>query len=241
MQAYGLEPQVVLTVALPREPGTGSKMSASLGNYIGARRGAGGAVRKDDADPGLAARAVVPAGHGAAAARGRPARGQARAGAVHRRPLARGGGGRRAPRSTSRASCASARRPDDVPEVQLPDGDPVHLPALLAESLGIGSTSEARRLIAQGGVRVNGEVVSRAGRAPRDPRGSACSSGKAPLRPLDSGLDVATIPGLPGRVAWKVPVTATNGAPSERTDTNRKFGFSWGLWCESEAFLRVTR
>ena len=30
--------------------------------------------------------------------------------------------------------------PDDVPEVPLPDGDPVHLPALLAESLGIGST-----------------------------------------------------------------------------------------------------
>jgi tyrosyl-tRNA synthetase len=50
--------------------------------------------------------------------------------------------------------------PDDVPDVRLPDGDPVHLPALLAESLGIGSTSEARRLIAQGGVRVNGEVVS---------------------------------------------------------------------------------
>jgi tyrosyl-tRNA synthetase len=50
--------------------------------------------------------------------------------------------------------------PDDVPEVPLPQGDPVHLPALLAESLGIGSTSEARRLIAQGGLRVNGDVVS---------------------------------------------------------------------------------
>jgi tyrosyl-tRNA synthetase len=36
----------------------------------------------------------------------------------------------------------------------------VHLPALLAEHLGVASTSEARRLIGQGGVRVNDEVVS---------------------------------------------------------------------------------
>jgi tyrosyl-tRNA synthetase len=49
--------------------------------------------------------------------------------------------------------------PEDVPEVPLPNGDPVHLPALLVE-LGIRSTSEARRLIAQGGVRVNGEAIT---------------------------------------------------------------------------------
>jgi tyrosyl-tRNA synthetase len=48
--------------------------------------------------------------------------------------------------------------PEEVPEMQLPNGDPVHLPALLVE-LGVPSTSEARRLIAQGGVRVNGEAV----------------------------------------------------------------------------------
>jgi tyrosyl-tRNA synthetase len=47
--------------------------------------------------------------------------------------------------------------PEDVPEVPLPDGDPVHLPALLTGSLGVASSSEARRLIAQGGVKVNGE------------------------------------------------------------------------------------
>ncbi len=50
--------------------------------------------------------------------------------------------------------------PDDVPEQTLPDGDPIHLPALLANGMGIGSTSEARRLIAQGGVKIDGEVVS---------------------------------------------------------------------------------
>ena len=38
----------------------------------------------------------------------------------------------------------------------LPEGDPVHLPALLVSGLGVASTSEARRLIQQGGVRLNG-------------------------------------------------------------------------------------
>src|SRR5262249_28603246 len=49
--------------------------------------------------------------------------------------------------------------PDDVEEQPLPDGDPVHLPAVLAAVFGL-STSEARRLIAQGGVKVDGTVVS---------------------------------------------------------------------------------
>jgi tyrosyl-tRNA synthetase len=49
--------------------------------------------------------------------------------------------------------------PDDVPDVALPDGDPVHLPALLVSSFGVASTSEARRLIGQGGVKADGEVV----------------------------------------------------------------------------------
>src|SRR5579871_364105 len=47
--------------------------------------------------------------------------------------------------------------PEDVPEVQLPAGDPVHLPALLVQRMGVASTSEARRLIQQGGVKLNGE------------------------------------------------------------------------------------
>jgi len=50
--------------------------------------------------------------------------------------------------------------PEEVPESALPDGDPLHLPALLVEQLGLGSTSEARRLISQGAVRLNGEVVT---------------------------------------------------------------------------------
>jgi tyrosyl-tRNA synthetase len=50
--------------------------------------------------------------------------------------------------------------PEEVLEVPLPEGDPVHLPAVLVEHLGVGSTSEARRLIAQGGVKVDGEAVA---------------------------------------------------------------------------------
>jgi tyrosyl-tRNA synthetase len=50
--------------------------------------------------------------------------------------------------------------PDDVAEAPLPAGDPVHLPTLLVEQLGVQSTSEARRLIAQGGVRIDGEAVT---------------------------------------------------------------------------------
>jgi tyrosyl-tRNA synthetase len=48
--------------------------------------------------------------------------------------------------------------PEEVPEAVVPAGDPVHVPALLAGAFGL-STSEARRLIAQGGVRLNGDVV----------------------------------------------------------------------------------
>ena len=46
-----------------------------------------------------------------------------------------------------------------MPEVRLAQGgDAVHLPALLAEAFGI-STSEARRSLAQGAVRLDGEPV----------------------------------------------------------------------------------
>jgi tyrosyl-tRNA synthetase len=50
--------------------------------------------------------------------------------------------------------------PEDVPDVALPPGDPVHLPALLVEQMGVSSTSEARRLIQQGGVKVNGDPAT---------------------------------------------------------------------------------
>jgi tyrosyl-tRNA synthetase len=48
--------------------------------------------------------------------------------------------------------------PDELPDLALPDGDPIHLPALLASAFGL-STSEARRLIGQGGVKLDGAAV----------------------------------------------------------------------------------
>jgi tyrosyl-tRNA synthetase len=52
------------------------------------------------------------------------------------------------------------RAPEDVPEVVFAadSSGPVHLPALLAAAFGV-STSEARRALAQGGVRLDGSVL----------------------------------------------------------------------------------
>jgi tyrosyl-tRNA synthetase len=49
--------------------------------------------------------------------------------------------------------------PAQMPTVRLADGETVHLPALLARSFDI-SSSEARRLLGQGGVRLDGAVVA---------------------------------------------------------------------------------
>ena len=72
--------------------------------------------------------------------------------------------------------------PEEVPDAAIPgdaiDGPEVYLPRVLAE-LGLAkSGSEARRLIAQGGVRVNGEPVSRENVALGDLEGGLLQVGK---------------------------------------------------------------
>jgi tyrosyl-tRNA synthetase len=157
MQAYGLDPQVALTVKyLDSWDGTG--MSASRGNYIGLSEAPaeqfGKTMRIPDsllpqwyalvmeADPPSGdpleaklalARFIVSRSHGDDAAREAE---------EHFTRVVREG-----------------QAPDEVPEAALPNGDPVHLPALLGSVFGM-STSEGRRLLGQGGVRVNGDVVS---------------------------------------------------------------------------------
>jgi tyrosyl-tRNA synthetase len=159
MEAYGLDPQVALTVEL-LESWDGALMSGSRGNYVALveepSEQFGKTMRIPDellpqwyrlvwerellagADPFEAklalARFIVERAHGAEAAR------QAE---EHFTRVVREG-----------------RAPEEVPEAALPNGDPVHLPALLVERLGLGSTSEARRLIAQGAVKVDGAVVT---------------------------------------------------------------------------------
>ena len=158
MQAYGLEPQLALTVEyLVAWDGLG--MSASRGNYIGLKEAPeeqfGKAMRIPDSRLEQWYRLVMEQ----PPPEGDPLEAKLE---LARYIVTRAHGEEAAARAEEHFTRVVRERqaPDDVPEVPLPDGDPVHLPALLAESLGIGSTSEARRLIAQGGVRVNGEVVS---------------------------------------------------------------------------------
>jgi tyrosyl-tRNA synthetase len=156
MEAYGLEPQVVLTTPLINS-WDGTKMSGSRGNYIGLLEAPeeqfGKAMRFPDemlpelyrlimeeeapaGDPMEAKRAlarwIVARSHGQEAARGAE---------EHFNRLFR-----------------DRRPPEEVTEHALPEGDPVHLPALLADAFAL-STSEARRLIAQGGVKLDGDPV----------------------------------------------------------------------------------
>ncbi len=51
------------------------------------------------------------------------------------------------------------KAPDEVADIAVEAGA-VHLPAVLVEGLGVGSRSEARRLIRQGGVTVDGERLT---------------------------------------------------------------------------------
>jgi tyrosyl-tRNA synthetase len=157
-QAYGQDPQVILTTPLINGPNGTQKMSASLGNYIGIddppSEMYGKAMSSVDdlmpayyalcledddvpADPYAAkrefARRLVERWHGAEAA--------ATAEAAFDRPFQQG------------------RAAADAPRIRLPDGDPVHVPALLAGNCLAGSRGEARRLIRQGGVRVDGNPL----------------------------------------------------------------------------------
>jgi tyrosyl-tRNA synthetase len=154
MPQYGLEPQVVITFPLLVGTDGELKMSKSRGNYVGITEPpeemfgkvmsipdkalpqwwallAGGGSPEDPMEWKLElARRITSRWHGADGAEA----GEAHFTRVVRRHEA----------------------PADVPDLALPDGDPVHLPALLVDGLGVASTSEARRLIQQGGVKLNG-------------------------------------------------------------------------------------
>jgi tyrosyl-tRNA synthetase len=158
MSHYGVEPQVVLTTPLLLS-WDGEKMSSSVGNNIPLTMAAeemfGRTMRIPDSMlPDwwrLVAEAEPPAGE--------PMEQKLE---LARRIVARSHGAAAAQEAEEHFTRVVRQReaPAEVPEVALPAGDPVHLPALLVGSLGVASTSEARRLIAQGGVKLGGEVVS---------------------------------------------------------------------------------
>jgi tyrosyl-tRNA synthetase len=156
MQEYGLEPQVALTVHyLDSWDGTG--MSASRGNYIGLKEPPeeqfGKAMRIPDELLEqwwtLVAEQPAPAGD--------PMESKLElARFITRR--AWGDEGAEAGEAHFTRVVRRHEAPEEVPEVPLPGGDPVHLPELLV-GLGVGSRSEARRLIEQGAVKLNGEQL----------------------------------------------------------------------------------
>ena len=159
MQAYGLEPQVVLTVPLLLA-WDGEKMSGSKGNYIGLAEEPeeqfGKTMRIPDSQLEEWYRLVlerdVPAGEPMEAK-------LALARAIVGRSHGEEGAAKAEAHFTRVVREGQAPDDRDVPNIQLPEGDPVHLPALLASAFGL-STSEARRLIGQGGVKVDGAAVT---------------------------------------------------------------------------------
>ena len=159
MSQYGLEPQVVLTTPLLLS-WDGEKMSSSVGNNIPLTAAPdemfGRTMRiPDELLPDwwrLVVQADAPAGR-ADGVEARACPGDR--GAVARRGGCRGG------RGALLAGCAPARGArGGRGGVRFRTARTVHLPALLASSLGVASTSEARRLIAQGAVKLDGEPVS---------------------------------------------------------------------------------
>jgi tyrosyl-tRNA synthetase len=158
-EAYGLEPQVALTTPLLLS-WDGDKMASSVGNNIPLTAPPeemfGRTMRVPDSMLpewyGLVWERELPDGEDPLEAKL----------ALARFIVARSWGeeaAREAEQHFTRV-VREGQAPDEVLEASLPDGDPVHLPALLVDALGLGSTSEARRLISQGAVKLDGDVVS---------------------------------------------------------------------------------
>ena len=160
MEAYGLEPQVALTLPLLLS-WDGAKMSSSAGNNIPLadppEEQFGKTMRIPDQLLPDYYRLVMESDEDPLT--GDPLEAKLQ---LARYIVTRSHGGDAAERAQEHFTrvVREGRAPDDVPEVPLPPGDAIHLPALLVDSLGVLSTSEARRLIAQGAVRVNDRVVT---------------------------------------------------------------------------------
>jgi tyrosyl-tRNA synthetase len=157
MEAYGLEPQVVLTTPLLLS-WDGEKMSSSVGNNVPLTAAPeemfGRTMRIPDSQLEewwtLVAERPVPAGD--------PMEAKLE---LARFIVARSHGeeGARGAEEHFNRVVRRHEAPEEVPEHPLPTADPVHLPALLADAFGL-SRSEGRRLIAEGGVKLGGDPVS---------------------------------------------------------------------------------
>jgi tyrosyl-tRNA synthetase len=159
MPHYGLEPQVVMTFPLLVGTDGEEKMSKSKGNYIGITEPPEEQFGKTMSIPDKALPQWWEMLVGEADHPDDPMQWKLE---LARRLVTRwhGDEGARAGEDHFTKVVRRHEAPEEVPVVALPDGDPVHLPALLVASFGVASTSEARRLISQGGVKLDDDPVT---------------------------------------------------------------------------------
>jgi tyrosyl-tRNA synthetase len=159
MEAYGLDPQVALTVEY-LDSWDGLGMSASRGNYIGLKEAAEQQFGKAMSIPDSLLEQWYRLVMEAPPPEGDPLEAKLE---LARFIVARSHGEKAAGVAEQHFTrvVREGKPPDEgeIPKVELPDGDPVHLPAVLERAFGI-TRGEARRLIGQGGVRLDGEVVT---------------------------------------------------------------------------------
>ncbi len=157
-QAYGQRAQVAMT--MPILPGTDGvrRMSKSTGNYIGVTEPPeeqfGKVMSIPDAQMEEFFRLLFPQEPGPS---GHPGDEKRRLGRLVAQRFHGPGAGEAAEAHFDRLFKDRAA-PDEVPEITVAAGA-VHMPALLVDGLGVGSRSEARRMLTQGGVSVDGEVL----------------------------------------------------------------------------------
>jgi tyrosyl-tRNA synthetase len=174
MPHYGLEPQVVLTSKILVGTDGTQKMSKSLGNYIGVTDTPGDIFGKAMSIPDEAMQEYLRLAAGL----------DADTADTHIAELEAGAHPNKVKRALARAvverlygaddASAAEQRfdtmfrahgvPDDAPHVTLAGDDlneagKVFLPALIVRHMGVPSNGEARRLLQQGGVKLDGEPL----------------------------------------------------------------------------------
>ncbi len=161
--AYGQKPQSIMTMPILVGTDGVQKMSKSLGNYVGVTEAPeemfGKVMRVPDAAMADYYRLLL----GSEAPAGAAERGQAGAGPRHRRPLPRrrrrrGRRGALQP-TLRRARCRRRSRSSTSLRSSATTGPRSTCRALIAAGFEI-SSSEARRLIRQGGVKLDGEPIA---------------------------------------------------------------------------------
>lgn len=192
-RAYGQEPQIALTMPLLEGIDGVQKMSQSLGNYIGIREAPeemfGKVMKIPDTLVGryaelateMSSENVVDVTNDARA-------GGPEAGAAKRRvaravvALYHGDEAANQAEASFDRQFREHQAPEEMESADIPpdaiDGEVAYLPRVLAELGLAASRSDARRLIAQQGVRLNGEVVTAEELAAADLRGAVLQVGK---------------------------------------------------------------